>query len=880
MGDSNESDSCMCCRRDFVAFESQSKCTKCGNTICNNCLRHKDLDSDSPENSTGANNIICKDCEFMGKWVSNVKEKTTTQSHFWNNIRMPKFLRSSKKDLQSGRKNSSKRPNSLVIPTDVKKNLASLSREKLKELNEQKRLVKELQEENEKMKLTGCETAFNQFKQESSSTIASLQKQIERLLEENEKLKSKVGSKEDDSDENDLDEANQTHSSSASIVATTVEPVAEDPKYQKYRKMQKAGLPEGAIMHAATKDGIQLPENFFTGPAPAAAAPEPVPEDPKYQKYRKMQKAGLPEGAIMHAAAKDGMQLPENFFSGPVPAAAAPPPVEEDPKFKKYRQMQKAGLPEGAVMHAAAKDGVVLPENFFSGPSAATAASAPTAAPTKPAEPPKNKYDISKRPAARQSNEKLKGIFWNVLPGKRVEKSFWVSMENDFPFKVSSHLSRLETGFGKVEAKKFAISNASQSSSAAAAANEAPQSLLNDKRVHNLSIMLAGWKESNSALRKKIVNIDNEFLTMEIVHKLIPLAPTPEETQKFQAAESAWQGSGNFGASLSGPDEFVYEMSKVPRLRQRLQAIFVEMSFERQVEVLHENLEKYEAALHQLSASSDWKKLLHFVLLTGNYLNASNSRIGGAWGIECSTALQKLEDTKANDNSKYSLLHWLAEVIHKEAPELLNLGEKLSKVQMVLSLSVNDLESDTEQLARGATLVKREIEACEKNPDGLGAGRFVATMKPFLENIAEPEAERLRNTMKRVKNQAEEFLVSHGEIPSKCSSTQLMSTAINFCKALKRANAENLAPVAEESTNNEKKKVIKVRKMSNSDKQKLQQAKAQMGQKAVSEIFNAKRRLRSTRDLPKVEETENTPANGALRETVKLKSVNKNAAVR
>jgi hypothetical protein len=146
---------------------------------------------------------------------------------------------------------------------------------------------------------------------------------------------------------------------------------AEDPKFEKFRKMQKMGLPEGAIRQKMSTEGISLTEQeiFFSAKPAAKSEPEPEQpaEDPKFEKFRKMQKMGLPEGAIRQKMNTEGISADEqeSFFSGK-PVAK---PNEEDPKFEKFRKMQKMNLPEGAIRQKMTTEGISVAEQdaFFSG---------------------------------------------------------------------------------------------------------------------------------------------------------------------------------------------------------------------------------------------------------------------------------------------------------------------------------------------------------------------------------------------------------------------------------------------------------------------------------------------------------------------------------
>lgn len=87
-------------------------------------------------------------------------------------------------------------------------------------------------------------------------------------------------------------------------------PLKSDPKYTKYVKMLKVGMPLPVVQHAMTRDGLDpsVIEGDLNKPAPDPK-PEGVPlkEDPAYAKYFKMLKLGLPMGAVKNAMERDGV---------------------------------------------------------------------------------------------------------------------------------------------------------------------------------------------------------------------------------------------------------------------------------------------------------------------------------------------------------------------------------------------------------------------------------------------------------------------------------------------------------------------------------------------------------------------------------------------
>uniref|UniRef100_A0A7S2RJU4 Formin-like protein n=1 Tax=Mucochytrium quahogii TaxID=96639 RepID=A0A7S2RJU4_9STRA len=896
-----EVDACLCCNADFVAFEKKYNCSKCGNTVCEKCSQRQKSEHDK-ENTDIVQDVVvvCKDCEFMGKWVNDVKEKD--EGKFWR-IKMPKRMFRRRKSSHN-EKSKEKMPKELnkkfsvvssmldrksprpsantlaIIPTDIQENLQALSREKLKEIHDQKKMITELQEENERIRngavdqdqLTHMKTLIDELKRESEMHISALQQRVDDLSAENLALKTS-GSQEPEDPKlakyRKMQKAKLPEGAimqaaardgvelpadffTAPVPQTSPPPVpVEDPKFAKYRKMQKAKLPEGAIMQAAARDGVELPQDFFTAPPPTATAVVPVvEEDPKFAKYRKMQKAKLPEGAVMQAAARDGVELPADFFVAPAPQTSPPPVPTEDPKFGKYRKMQRAKLPDGAIMQAAARDGVTLPGNFFTEPvesktppiavpedpklakyrkmqkaklpqgaiiqaaardgvelpatffqsDTGTMASIPAAGGgLKPAiaaapEKPKSKYETKRCELRKVSGKKLRGVFWNVLPASRVENTFWCNLPDQPPFRIDTHLSTLEKCFAKTEGKKLELKGGGVQAKSSV---NGRQPFLDAKRQQNLGIAIARFKEPVSDLKKYILSLDQNFFTMEVVHKLISMAPTPEEIQAVSASQGEWSGPGPFTEGMSRVEHFVYEMSTIPRLRQRLQCVFVEMSFERQSESLQESLAKYEKGCVQLKTSKEWQQLLHLVLTAGNYLNTGNKSTGGAWGFEVSTGLQKLSQSKAAGNSKYSLLHWVAEVAEQKAPQLFTITEKLDMLEEASAMKLEDLKTDLAQLSKGCDLVERELKACSgatfgTPSDAPGSKEFIKMMKPFLQEHGQPVIEQIKRQMGKIEELASGLLSLHGEVSTKCSASQLLATAVLFCKSLVKARDENV----------------------------------------------------------------------------------------
>lgn len=81
----------------------------------------------------------------------------------------------------------------------------------------------------------------------------------------------------------------------------------DDPKYERYFRMIKVGMPMEVVKHAMQKDGVDPSIMDGDHNKPAGL---PLKEDPKYEKYFKMLKLGISMPQVKHAMERDGL-VPE-----------------------------------------------------------------------------------------------------------------------------------------------------------------------------------------------------------------------------------------------------------------------------------------------------------------------------------------------------------------------------------------------------------------------------------------------------------------------------------------------------------------------------------------------------------------------------------------
>ena len=328
-------------------------------------------------------------------------------------------------------------------------------------------------------------------------------------------------------------------------------------EFAKYHKMRKIGLPDDAIRHAFEKDGVDPPPGFFAGDVepkkPEGEKPKAL--DKKYDKYLRMKKAGLPEGAILNAMQRDSVD-PAPFLASYGPdqnsesTASSQAKSTSDPKYEKYVKMRKAGLPEGAILNAMKRDNVDPSGfNFTSDVAAETTsfktpqASRKLSKSNSPVDKPKQSSLPPKPKVTPQVP--MRGLFWSKLEDEKIKGSFWEEVDEA---SLDIKPSLLETMFcqkpvltqltpEKVEAnsvtepvtrKERAVSTVKslkkfQSSTATV-------ELLDPKRQQNLGIAFARYKLTPAEFKEAVVSLDLKRIGgVDRVATLDAFVPTQEE---------------------------------------------------------------------------------------------------------------------------------------------------------------------------------------------------------------------------------------------------------------------------------------------------------------------------------------------------------------
>jgi hypothetical protein len=392
------------------------------------------------------------------------------------------------------------------------------------------------------------------------------------------------------------------------------------------------------------------------------------------------------------------------------------------------------------------------------------------------------------------SQPELRPLYWTMIDAPKVQGTIWSQLPDKAPVSgtvMERHISDLAARFAK---KPAAAAPAGKQAAAAAGGpvQAARPKLLEPNRQQNVGIGLQGPGFKALAapqLRKAVIELDRDLLQMDNALKLLGMIPTPEEIKLIEDLRADRLLDATFFASMSKEESFVIEMSSVPRLRQRLQCVHIEQSFSKQAEQLAESIADYERAVKCVADSTRWRAFLHLCLETGNYVNEGSKR-AGAWGFTMDS-LVKLGEARASD-SKFSLMHWIAEVAASTKPELLELREEFAPVAAASNSSIEEIKADMVQLRKMVDMVKREVDEARSNEKAEGALAFAKRMGgPFLDRHGLPTVERLGEQVAKLERDAEALVTLHGERTQTMPCQKFFAAVVQGVELMIHCHEEN-----------------------------------------------------------------------------------------
>ncbi|RHY73074.1 hypothetical protein DYB30_002411 [Aphanomyces astaci] len=500
---------------------------------------------------------------------------------------------------------------------------------------------------------------------------------------------------------------------------------SRDPRLEKYAKLLKMGMPRDQVAMKMKVEGMDIADLDINavGGSSAASAPDVIGmDDPKYQKFTKLLKMGMPLEQVQLKAKAEGVDL-SKLTLPTMPACGSAMSPTLDPKYDKFVKLLKMGMPKDQVKLKAQAEG--LDPSVLDNSPVVNTSSTPAIPPSAPLSvaaiggKSTAKAPVASTPPAPVASKlppkkatvpttKLRGyvslvrmvwthisyygqrLYWNALPDMAVEGSIWAKMDEN---KLGLDL----TGALDKDFSQDGTSQRTDSAMPVAAVVNKPKlvHLVDPKRQQNCSIALSRFRMTPSELKQAILTLDDAVLTLERL-VLRPL-------QQYNTNSSSYEGDATL---LGETEKFFLAVLDIPRLAQRLRAVHtthIHLSREDDVRAKVKVLEK---AVGELTTSHHTVAVLEVVLAVGNYLNGGTPR-GGVWGFKLDI-LPKLAQVKSTSSTSKSLLHVIADLVAAKAPHANGFYDALPSMEAAAAISLTQLQTDLRGIEAAVTVVQQE----------------------------------------------------------------------------------------------------------------------------------------------------------------------------
>jgi hypothetical protein len=380
--------------------------------------------------------------------------------------------------------------------------------------------------------------------------------------------------------------------------------------------------------------------------------------------------------------------------------------------------------------------------------------SAPMAPPAAPPGPSNmDTYVILKAP------KPMYALQWEKVSENMVANSVWSTLFHESYVNPKIDEKRVLELFSKPELQPSAVAVRESITNLIDNASETT-TFLDHKHSQGVEIFLAQSGLSIPQLKNAIVQVDDDQLPHDRIDQLMSLFPSISVLDQIKH----YAGTKPLGVG----DRLFSELRTIPRVKQRLQCMLFRHSFQREFAELVPDTIIWRSCVQEIKMSQRLKGILQYVLVLGNYLNASTFR-GNAKGFRI-TSLCSLRETKSKDDKMPTLLHFLVRELESD-PGLLELLDDLPNLEAARGISVDALKESVFEISKHLELLKVELSEPKSQED-----QFNLKFEQFYMKT-EKKVNNLKDTMTRIEQEERELVEYFGE---DCSAHEIFEETFKF----------------------------------------------------------------------------------------------------
>ncbi len=437
---------------------------------------------------------------------------------------------------------------------------------------------------------------------------------------------------------------------------------------------------------------VQLPEIEaeeeveVVAPAPAPVATYSgsgvaLKDDPKFERYFRMLKMGLPLQVAKHAMARDGLDPDILDMDHNKPMQVSGVPMKDDPKFTKYFKMLKIGIAMDQVKHSMERDGL--------NPSAMDQDH------NLPVQTVEKKKEVKKKETHRRAR-----LHWKSF-GKIMKNSLWDTVQSEV-----GGISIDEDEFEDLFQAELKASNVLKTTTSNNKKKGAQIRVIESKRANNGGIILARVKLTHDQMADAVDRIDASTLTAEQIENVIEYLPTKEERDALEKymLEGGQDAAEKFDG-LCECEKFMVSMMTVKHAKRKIRALLFKLQFMTCMESIAKDAEMIDTACDELINSNRLRQLLGIILEFGNRLNTAGNSKSKAGGFSLES-LSKLSQAKAFDK-KTTFLHYIILIVERNNELLLKFYDDIPAVVESDNIFWDQCQQDLEEVENQLENVRR-----------------------------------------------------------------------------------------------------------------------------------------------------------------------------
>jgi hypothetical protein len=401
-------------------------------------------------------------------------------------------------------------------------------------------------------------------------------------------------------------------------------------------------------------------------------------DDPKFERYFRMLKMGLPLDVAKHAMVRDGLDPSVLDMDRNKPFGV---PMKDDPTFTKYFKMLKIGISMDQVKHSMVRDGLngALMDQDHNIPV----------------------FTVEKKKAKKKKETHRRArLHWKTIK-QVVKNSLWDTVQSEIgAFSID------EEEFSDLFQADLKSSNVLKTTTTSKKKGAAIR-VIDSKRANNGGIILARVKLTHDQMADTVDRIDASTLTAEQIENVLEYLPTKDERDALEKymLEGGQDAAEKFDG-LCECEKFMVSMMTVKHAKRKIRALLFKLQFMTCMESIANDAKMIDTACDELINSNRLRQLLGIILQFGNRLNTAGDRDNTKAGGFSLESLSKLSQAKAFDK-KTTFLHYIILIVERNNEILLKYYDDIPTVLEAHNIFWDQCQQDLEEVENQLENVRR-----------------------------------------------------------------------------------------------------------------------------------------------------------------------------